>query len=114
MAVLDQYRARLDFWYDRHWQLQGLAIDPKTFMATHRERSVHLTRREYQLLSHLLAYPGETFAASVLAQRAWSCSGFSTVPVRIYGARLRGGLADLRPRSQISSAPRRAYSLFCA
>lgn len=113
MAILDQYRARLNFWYDRHWQLQGLAIDPKTFLATHRERTVHLTRREYQLLSHLLAYPGETFAASVLAQRAWSGSRLSTDQVRIYVARLRRRLADLDLPCQIVSVPRRGYSLVC-
>src|SRR5258708_6599464 len=113
MAVLEQYRARLDFWYDRLWQLQGLAIDPKTYMATHRESMVHLTRREYQLLSHLLAYPGETFAASVLAQRAWSGSRLSTDQVRIYVARLRRRLADLGLPCQIVSVPRRGYSLVC-
>jgi hypothetical protein len=113
MAVLEHYRARLDFWYDRHWQLQGLAIDPKTYMATHRENMVHLTRREYQLLSHLLAYPGETFAASVLAQRAWSGSRLSTDQVRIYVARLRRRLADLGLPCQIVSVPRRGYSLVC-
>jgi len=113
MAVLDQYRARLNFWYDRHWQLQGLAIDPKTYLARHRERTVHLTRREYQLLSHLLAYPGETFAASVLAQRAWSGSRLSTDQVRIYVARLRRRLTDLDLPCQIVSVPRRGYSLVC-
>ena len=112
-ATLDYYRARLDFWYDRHWQMRGLAIDPKSLMATHRERTIHLTRREYQLLSHLLAFPGETFAASILAQRAWSGSRLSTDQVRIYVSRLRHRLADLGLPCQIVSVPRRGYSLVC-
>ena len=112
-TVLENYRNRLDFWYDRHWHVQGLAVDPKTFIASHRERQVHLTRREYQLLSHLLAFPGETFAASILAQRAWTGARLSTDQVRIYVARLRRRLADLDLPCQIVSVPRRGYSLVC-
>ena len=76
-SQLEQYRRRLDFWHDRHLELQGLAIDGKSLVATHRDHKIHLTRREFQLLSLFLAYPKQTFPASVLAQRAWSDSKLS-------------------------------------
>src|SRR5258708_36393439 len=71
VATLARYRRRLDFWYDRRWRLQGLEIDQTKLIATHRGRDVRLNRREYELLSLLLAHAGETFSAPVLAQLGW-------------------------------------------
>jgi DNA-binding response OmpR family regulator len=112
-AQLDQYRRRLEFWYDRHWELRGLAIDGQSLVATHRDRKIHLTRREFQLLSFFLAYPNQTYTASVLAQRAWSDSQLSNDQVRIYVARLRARLADLGLPCRLVSHPRRGYSFDC-
>jgi DNA-binding response OmpR family regulator len=112
-SQLEQYRRRLEFWYDRHWELRGLAIDGTSLVATHREHKAHLTRREFQLLSFFLAYPNQTFTASVLAQRAWSDSQLSNDQVRIYVARLRARLADLGLPCRLVSHPRRGYSFDC-
>src|SRR5258708_71296 len=112
-ATLARYRRRLDFWYDRRWRLQGLEIDPTTFIATHRGRDVRLTRREYELLSLLLAHAGETFSAPVLARRAWSGALLSTAQVRIYIVRLRLRLLDPGVPSRIIPAPPRAHTLAC-
>ncbi len=112
-SQLHQYRRRLDFWYDRHWELRGLAIDAHSLVASHREHKIHLTRREYQLLSFFLAYPNQTFAAAVLSQRAWSDSRLSNDQVRIYVARLRARLADLGLPCRLVSHPRRGYSFDC-
>jgi DNA-binding response OmpR family regulator len=112
-AQLEKHRRRLEFWYDRHWELQGLAVDSASLVATHRDRQVHLTRREFQLLSFLLSYPGQTFTASVLAQRAWSDAHLSNDQVRIYVARLRTRLSDLGLPCRLVSHPRRGYSIAC-
>ena len=110
---LGRYVKRLEYWYGRHWEIHGLALDENSMMATHREHSVHLTRREFQLLSLFLSYPGRTFAAAELAQKAWSDSRLSTDQVRIYVARLRRRLLDLGMPCHIVSQPRRGYSLIC-
>jgi len=112
-SQLDRYRRRLDFWYDRHWQLRGLAIDGQSMVVGHREHKVHLTRREFQLLSFLLAHPNQIFGASVLAQRAWTDSQLSNDQVRIYVARIRGRLAGLDLPCRLVSHPRRGYSFVC-
>jgi DNA-binding response OmpR family regulator len=110
---LKNYRRRLDFWYDRHWELRGLSIDSHSLVATYGEHRVHLARRELQLLSVFLANAGQTFAASVLAQRAWSDSRLSNDQVRIYVARLRARLGDLGLPCRVVSHPRRGYSFEC-
>jgi DNA-binding response OmpR family regulator len=110
---LKNYRRRLDFWSDRQWELRGLAIDSRSQLVTHREHSVHLTRREFQLLSFLANHPSETFAASVLAERAWSDARLSNDQVRIYVARLRTRLAALGLPCRLVSHPRRGYSFDC-
>ena len=112
-SQLERYRRRLDFWYDRLWELRGLAVDGESLVATHREHKIHLTRREFQLLSLFLAYPNQTFTASVLAQRAWTDSQLSNDQVRIYVARLRARLADLGLPCRLVSHPRRGYSFDC-
>ena len=110
---LGRYMKRLDYWYTRHWELHGLEMDATSSTARHRDRSVHLTRREFQLLSLFLAYPNRTFAAGELAQRAWSDSRLSTDQVRIYVARLRKRLLDLGMPCHLVSQPRRGYCLVC-
>jgi DNA-binding response OmpR family regulator len=112
-SQLKNYRRRLDFWYDRHWELRGLEIDDQSLVMAHRENKIHLTRREFQLLSFFLAYPGHTFSASVLAQRAWSDSELSNDQVRIYVARLRARLGALGLPCRLVSHPRRGYSFDC-
>ena len=112
-SQLKNYRRRLDFWSDRNWDLRGLAIDGPSQQVTHREQSVHLTRREFQLLSFFVNHPSQTFTASVLAERAWSDARLSNDQVRIYVARLRARLAALGLPCGLVSHPRRGYSFDC-
>jgi hypothetical protein len=37
------YQARLDLWYQRLWDLQGLQLDPEGQLIRHRGREAHLT-----------------------------------------------------------------------
>src|SRR5258706_4694549 len=48
---LQRYRRRLEFWYARQWQLEGLQIDDEARTVTYRDTSVSLTRRAYQHLN---------------------------------------------------------------
>jgi DNA-binding response OmpR family regulator len=112
-SQLKNYRRRLDFWSDRHWELRGLAIDGRSRQVTHGEHGVHLTRREFQLLSFFADHPSQTFTASVLAERAWSDARLSNDQVRIYVARLRARLAALGQPCRLVSHPRLGYSFDC-
>ena len=49
-AQLAQYQARLEFWYQRLWELEGIDIDHERMEVRYRNRSIDLTKREYQLL----------------------------------------------------------------
>ncbi|MDQ6722413.1 MAG: hypothetical protein M3003_16695, partial [Candidatus Dormibacteraeota bacterium] len=44
------YQNRLDLWYRRIWDLQGLWLDPAGRMIRHKGNDVALTKREFQLL----------------------------------------------------------------
>jgi hypothetical protein len=51
------YQARLDLWYGRIWELQGLWLDPTGRMVRHKGNEIALTKREFQLLQFLLSHP---------------------------------------------------------
>jgi len=115
VAVLEvqlmRYRRRIEFWYARQWELEGLSVDPAARTVGFRERTIHLTRREYQLFSRLAdRSPGYTSAEQLLAE-AWHDSGLPQETVRTYIVRLRRKLADLGAPVQIANQPRRGYSL---
>src|SRR5579859_7737870 len=44
------YQERLDLWFARIWELQGLRLDPDGRMIHYQGREVGLSKREYQLL----------------------------------------------------------------
>src|SRR5260370_32755750 len=48
------YQSRLDLWYRRLWELQGLQLEPDGQLIRPRGRERHLTNREYQLLQFLI------------------------------------------------------------
>ena len=47
------YQSRLDLWYRRLWELQGLQLDREGQLIRHQGRESHLTKREYQQLQFL-------------------------------------------------------------
>jgi DNA-binding response OmpR family regulator len=108
---LGRYRRRLEFWYTRQWELEGLSIDESARTVAYREQSIHLTRREYQLFVRLAdRSPGYTTAAQLLAE-AWHDSGLPEETIRTYIVRLRRKLLDLGAPAQIVNRARRGYSL---
>ena len=108
---LSRYQRRLEFWYSRQWELEGLSIEESTRTIEYREQSIHLTRREYQLFVRLADQsPGYTSAARLLTE-AWHDSGLPEETIRTYIVRLRRKLIQLGAPVQIVNRARRGYSL---
>jgi DNA-binding response OmpR family regulator len=108
---LGRYQRRIEFWYARQWELEGLSIDEAARTIGYRDRSIHLTKREYQLFGRLAdRSPGYTTAEQLLSE-AWHDSGLPQETMRTYIVRLRRKLADLRAPVQIANRSRFGYSL---
>ena len=111
VVQLSRYQRRLEFWYSRQWELEGLSIEESTRTIAYREQSIHLTRREYQLFVRLADQsPGYTSAARLLNE-AWHDSGLPEETIRTYIVRLRRKLIELGAPVQIVNRARRGYSL---
>jgi len=115
LAIIERqmvgYQVRLDLWYKRLWQLQGLRLERENSMVRHRGRESHLTKREFQLLQFLLDHPHRFFTASQLLARAWADPALYPEEVRNYVRRIRRILADLEVPCDLVNRPGRGYSL---
>jgi DNA-binding response OmpR family regulator len=108
---MNRYLRRIDFWYTRQWELEGLSIDEATRTIVYREKSIHLTKREYQLFARLAERsPGYTSAEQLLSE-AWHDAELPQETVRTYIVRLRRKLAGLGAPVQVANVSRRGYSL---
>jgi DNA-binding response OmpR family regulator len=108
---LNRYQRRIDFWYARQWELEGLFIDESTRTIEYREQSIHLTKREYQLFARLAERsPGYTSAEQLLSE-AWHDAELPQETVRTYIVRLRRKLAGLGAPVKVANVSRRGYSL---
>lgn len=105
------YQKRLDLWYQRLWELQGLRLDSEGPMIRHRGQERRLTRREYQLLQFFLDHPHRYFTASQLVARAWAEPALFPEEVRNYVRRVRKIFADLEIPCNLVNRPGRGYSL---
>jgi DNA-binding response OmpR family regulator len=105
------YQERLDLWFARIWELQGLRLDPDGRMIRHQGREVALTKREYQLLQFLLDHPHRYFTTDQILGRAWADTALFPEEVRNYVARLRKILAELSIPVDLVNKPGRGYSL---
>jgi DNA-binding response OmpR family regulator len=111
---LERYRRRIEFWYGRQWELEGLHVDPETRVITYRERSVRLTKRELELLTMLVSHSPRYITARQLLVQAWRDSRLPEETLRTYIVRLRGKVAQLGIRAEIVNRPRRGYALVFA
>lgn len=108
---LRRYQRRIEFWYARQWELEGLSVDEATRTIGYRELSIHLTRREYQLFVRLAERsPGYTSAEQLLSE-AWHDAGLPQETIRTYIVRVRRKLAELGAPVQIANRSRRGYAL---
>ena len=92
-------------------QLEGLSIDESRRTIAYRERSIHLTNREYQLFVRLADRSPDYTSATQLLAEAWHDSRLPEETVRTYIVRLRRKLAELGAPAQIANRSRRGYSL---
>ncbi len=105
------YQDRLDLWFARTWELQGLRLDAEGRMVRHKGREVALTKREYQLLEFLLDHPHRYFLTAQILDRAWADPALFPEEVRNYVSRLRKILHDLEIPVDLVNKPGRGYSL---
>lgn len=115
LRIIDEqmlgYQKRLDLWYKRIWDLQGLWLDPTGRMIRHKGQNVSLTKREFQLLQFLLNHPHRYFTTTQILGQAWADPALFPEEVRNYIRRLRKILADLGIPVDIVNKPGRGYSL---
>jgi DNA-binding response OmpR family regulator len=105
------YELRLDLWYRRVWELQGLWLDPAGRLISHKGQELSLTKREFQLLQFLLDHPHRYFTTSQILGQAWADPALFPEEVRNYIRRLRKVLADLGVPAELVNKPGRGYSL---
>ena len=105
------YQERLDLWYRRLWELQGLWLDPAGRMVQHNGRELALTKREFQLLQFLLDHPHRYFTTAQILNQAWADPALFPEEVRNYVRRLRKILVDLEIPVDLVNKPGRGYSL---
>jgi DNA-binding response OmpR family regulator len=105
------YQKRLDLWYRRIWDLQGMWLDPASRMIRHQGNNVALTKREFQLLQFLLNHPHRYFTTTQILGQAWADPALFPEEVRNYIRRLRKILVDLAIPVDIVNKPGRGYSL---
>ena len=110
-AQMFGYEQRMDLWYRRLWELQGLWLDPAGRMVRHEGREVALTKREFQLLQFLLDHPHRFFTTTQILGQAWADPALFPEEVRNYVRRLRKILIDLAIPVDLVNKPGRGYSL---
>lgn len=110
-AQMEGYRTRLDLWYRRVWELQGLRLDGERRMIRHQGREAALTKREFQLFQLLLDHPHRYFTAAQILGQAWGEPSLFPEEVRNYVRRARKILKDLDIPCDLVNKPRRGYSL---
>ena len=108
---LERYRRRLDFWYARQWELEGLQIDHEERTVSYRDRAMSLTKREFQLFVLLVSRSPNFISPSRLLVEAWHDGNLPEETLRTYIARLRSKLASLGAIAVITNRPRRGYAI---
>ncbi|MEP7105271.1 MAG: winged helix-turn-helix domain-containing protein [Chloroflexota bacterium] len=105
------YQARLDLWYQRVWQLQGLWIDPESRVVRHDGHEATLTKREFQLLQFLLDHPHRYFSVHQILGQAWGEPSLFPEEVRNYVRRVRKVLTGLEIPADLVNRAGHGYSL---
>jgi DNA-binding response OmpR family regulator len=111
---LERYKRRIEYWYARQWDLEGLQVDPETRVITFRERSIRLTKREFELLLLFVSRSPEYVTPRQLLVQAWHDSRLPEETLRTYIVRLRAKVAQLGMGAEIVNKPRRGYAIVFA
>ncbi|MGH7747210.1 MAG: response regulator transcription factor, partial [Candidatus Dormibacteria bacterium] len=90
-------------------ELAGTIIDSQTRSISRGELSASFSKRDWELLTFLLANPGQWFTAEELVRLAWRSTRYSTEQLRSYVMRLRRRMAPLDLPFAVSSQQGRGY-----
>ena len=105
------YQARLDLWYARIRELNGLLLDADGRMVRYKGKEATLTLREFQLLQLLLDHPYRYFTVSQILKEAWAEPNLFPEEVRNYVQRLRKVTAELEIPCDVVNRIGRGYAL---
>jgi len=105
------YQTRLDLWYKRVWDLNGLWLDVEGRKVRHAGGVAELTKREFQLLKFLVDHPHRYFTTAQILGQAWSDPALFPEEVRNYVRRLRKILVELGVPVDLLNKAGRGYSL---
>ncbi len=90
-------------------ELAGTVIDSASRSITRDGRSVSFSKRDWELLTFLLANPGQWFTAEDLVRLAWRSTRYSTEQLRSYVMRLRRKMGPLDLPFTLNSQQGRGY-----
>jgi hypothetical protein len=110
-SQMDGYQKRLDLWYRRVWDLNGLWLDPEGRLIRYQGREATLTVREFQLLQFLLDHPHRYFTVTQILGKAWAEPALFPEEVRNYVRRVRKILRSLEIPCDLVNRPGRGYAL---
>jgi len=110
-SQMEGYQKRLDLWYRRVLELQGLWLDPEGRMIRYKGAEATLSVREFQLLQFLLDHPRRYFTVNQIVSQAWAEPALSPEEVRNYVRRVRAVLLALEIPCDLVNRPGRGYSL---
>jgi DNA-binding response OmpR family regulator len=108
---LRRYQRRLEYWFARQWELEGLQVDYEARTITYRDRSIALSKREFQLLVFLTTRSPAYISPNQLLVQAWHDSRLPEESLRTYIAKVRAKLARLGTGAEIQNRPREGYAL---
>ncbi len=72
----------------------SLRLDPVARVATRNDDALNLTAREFDLLAHLMAHPGEAFSREQLLAEVWGWDYGDLTTVTVHVRRLREKIED--------------------
>jgi DNA-binding response OmpR family regulator len=90
-------------------ELAGTTIDSESRTITRDGRSVSFSKRDWELLTFLLANPGQWFTAEDLVRLAWRSTRYSAEQLRSYVMRVRRKMAPLELPFAVTSQQGRGY-----
>ncbi len=107
---LARFESRRQFWIDRQHELRGFHLDAEARTVSIGGVSVHLTRREFQLVEALARHAGQSLLPARLIAEAWHDPALRPEQLRLYIACVRAKTAHLAAFA-IRHTPARGYSL---
>jgi DNA-binding winged helix-turn-helix (wHTH) protein len=108
---LERYQRRLEYWFARQWEIEGLQIDHDARAITYRDRTVLFSRRELQLVMMLASRSPAPVPSQQLLVQAWHDSRLPAETLRTYLGKVRAKLRDLEAGAVIENRPGQGYAL---